>query len=50
MLTTAERIEQATAYGVGTKAYVDTFGGMAPVWSRKFTSRMRMALSSATTN
>lgn len=30
MLTTAERIELATAYGVGTKAYVDSFGGMIP--------------------
>lgn len=30
MMTTAERIEHATPYGVGTKAYVDSFAGMIP--------------------
>ena len=30
MLTTAERVQNAKTYGVGTKSYVDSFGGMIP--------------------
>lgn len=29
-MTLAERIAAAASYGVGTKAFVDTFGGMVP--------------------
>lgn len=30
MLTTEERVRHAKAYGVGTKAYVDSFAGLIP--------------------